>query len=48
MIHETRREQLHYIPELKYYAKVVGGHYNADEIRILRDTELLNTYKVQP
>ena len=48
MVHETWREQLFYVPELKYYAKFVSERYNADEVRILRDTELLAAYKVQP
>jgi hypothetical protein len=39
MVHETWREQLFYVPELKYYAKFVGEHYNAEE---------LSSYKLQP
>jgi hypothetical protein len=47
-VHETWRDQLYYAPEVKNYVKFVSEHYNADEVRILRQTDLLVSYKVQP
>ena len=48
ILHETWREQLFYVPELKYYAKFVIERYNADEVRYQRETELLSAYSVHP
>lgn len=39
------RDQIFYVPSLKYYAKIVSEQYNADGIRTMRSTDTLVSFK---
>ena len=47
-VHEVWREDIYYAPEVKYFVKLVNDRYNAEEVRVSRESEVLVSYKVQP